>query len=152
MIFMFTVVVPQFAVLYDQMGNKLPAMTMALLAFGKWLQHNILWICWWRDRASALPLLQSPSGGKDFIDGVRIGCHLRQDLAQVPGGAVCAHAFHAADRRLPLVPSLETAARSISSRRVSKAVMSVDHHGARGQEPGRFADQDRRSFPTWRRR
>ena len=35
LIFMFTVVVPQFAKLYDQLGGKLPAMTMFLLSFGQ---------------------------------------------------------------------------------------------------------------------
>src|ERR1022692_3603672 len=44
MIFLLAVVVPQFAVLYDQMGSKLPGMTMGLLAFGKWLHHNFLWL------------------------------------------------------------------------------------------------------------
>ena len=44
MFFMFAVVVPQFAVLYDQMGSKLPAMTMDLLSFGKFLRHYIVWI------------------------------------------------------------------------------------------------------------
>ena len=38
---------------------------------------------------------------------------------------------------LPLVPSLETAARSISSRRVSRAVQHFGRHRARRQEPGR---------------
>src|SRR5664279_4925409 len=42
MIFLLAVVVPQFAVLYDQMGSKLPAMTLGLLSFGKWLHHNFL--------------------------------------------------------------------------------------------------------------
>src|ERR1035441_7883317 len=44
MVFLLAVVVPQFALLYDQMGSKLPAMTMGLLAFGKWLHHNFLWL------------------------------------------------------------------------------------------------------------
>ena len=59
MIFLLAVVVPQFAVLYDQMGSKLPTMTLDLLAFGKWLQHNILWIVLIAAMvgASALPLL-----------------------------------------------------------------------------------------------
>ena len=35
--FMFAFVVPQFAALYDQIGSKLPAMTVDLLDFGKWL-------------------------------------------------------------------------------------------------------------------
>ena len=44
MIFLLAVVVPQFAVLYDEMGSQLPQMTLLLLAFGKWLQHYFLWI------------------------------------------------------------------------------------------------------------
>src|SRR5271157_398369 len=44
MFFMFAVVIPQFALLYDQMGSKLPTITVYLLTFGKWLNHNLLWI------------------------------------------------------------------------------------------------------------
>src|ERR1700761_2873475 len=43
-IFLITFVVPQFATLYDQMGSKLPALTLGLLAFGKMAQHYILYI------------------------------------------------------------------------------------------------------------
>jgi type IV pilus assembly protein PilC len=34
-IFMFAYVVPQFATLYDQLGSKLPAMTVDLLNFSQ---------------------------------------------------------------------------------------------------------------------
>ena len=47
MVFMFTVVVPQFAKLYDQLGNKLPGITLDLLAFGTFMQNNILWLAAW---------------------------------------------------------------------------------------------------------
>ena len=43
-IFMFAYVVPQFALLYDQLGSKLPTMTIYLLDFSKWLNRNLLWI------------------------------------------------------------------------------------------------------------
>ena len=59
LIFMFTVVVPQFAQLYDQLGNKLPTLTLVLLSFGKWMQHTILWQVAYRRgrRLHPLPLL-----------------------------------------------------------------------------------------------
>src|SRR5579863_2352570 len=42
--FMFAYVVPQFALLYDQLGSKLPEMTVVLLNFSRWINHNLLWI------------------------------------------------------------------------------------------------------------
>jgi type IV pilus assembly protein PilC len=99
--FMFAYVVPQFALLYDQLGSKLPAMTVYLLGFGKWLNHNLLWIllAGWRV-AAAIYRSATTERGRDFVDGFRDpNAGLRQDLAQVPGGAVCAHAVNAADGR-----------------------------------------------------
>jgi len=124
MTFMLTVVVPQFAVLYDQMGSKLPAMTLGLLALGKWLHNNFLWLFL---GALAIALIAYrfavTERGRDFVDAFRVslpvfgGIWLKYQVALfsrtlstlLTGG-------------LPLVPSLETAARAISSRRVSRAV------------------------------
>ncbi len=126
MIFMFTFVIPQFAKLYDQLGNKLPGITLDLLAFGTFMQHNILWvllgmlivgIVLWR--------FSLTEKGRDVIDGVRIKMPV--------GGRIWVKYQVAQFSRtlstlltggLPLVPSLETAARSIASRKVSKAVMT----------------------------
>ena len=83
--------------------------------------------------------------GRDFVDGFRIGLPVFGKIWLKYQVALFARTLSTLlTGGLPLVPSLETAARSISSRRVSKAVMSIDRHGARGQEPGRFADEDRR--------
>jgi type IV pilus assembly protein PilC len=126
MTFMFTVVIPQFATLYDQMGSKLPAVTTYLLGFGTWMQHNIVYL--------ALAVLAMAIGawrfaitdrGRDVLDAMRVkmpvlgriwlkyqvALFVRTLSTLLTGG-------------LPLVPSLETAARSISSRRVSRAVMT----------------------------
>jgi type IV pilus assembly protein PilC len=126
MVFMFTVVVPQFAKLYDQLGNKLPGITLDLLAFGTFMQHNILWILLAMViGAFMLWRFSLTDKGRDFFDGLRIKMPVagkiwvKYQVAQfsrtlstlLTGG-------------LPLVPSLETAARSIASRKVSKAVMS----------------------------
>ena len=126
MVFMFTVVVPQFAKLYDQLGNKLPGITLDLLAFGTFMQHNILWLALGLVIAAvALWRFSLTDKGRDFFDGVRIKMPVagkiwvKYQVAQfsrtlstlLTGG-------------LPLVPSLETAAKSIASRKVSKAVLT----------------------------
>jgi type IV pilus assembly protein PilC len=126
MFFMFVFVVPQFAVLYDQMGSKLPAMTMDLLAFGKFLHHNILWILLGMGGVAYGGFRFSiTERGRDFIDGFRIGMPILGKIWLKYQVALFARTLSTLlTGGLPLVPSLETAARSISSRRVSKAVMS----------------------------
>ncbi|MGD0680647.1 MAG: type II secretion system F family protein [Terracidiphilus sp.] len=124
MFFMFVFVIPQFGELYEQMGAKLPAMTMDLLAFGKFLNHNLLWI---------LLIIAGTifSGyrfaiterGRDFIDGVRIRLPIFGKIWLKYQVALFARTLSTLlTGGLPLVPSLETAARSISSLRVSRAV------------------------------
>jgi len=126
LIFMFTVVVPQFALLYDQLGNKLPALTMALLTFGKWMQHNILWLA--LTVAAIVFILYRFSlteRGKDFADGVRIRLPILGKIWLKYQVALFARMLSTLlTGGLPLVPSLETASRSISSRRVSRAVQT----------------------------
>ncbi len=127
LVFMFTVVIPQFAQLYDQMGSKLPQLTIALLTFGKWTQHNILWI--------ALIVLAVGLGlwrfsltdkGRDAIDGIRVGTPIFGKIWLKYQVALFSRTLSTLlSGGLPLVPSLETASRSISSRRVSKAVRSA---------------------------
>jgi type IV pilus assembly protein PilC len=126
MIFMFTVVVPKFAELYDQMGSKLPAATTLLLNFGKTVQHNILWIA---GGVALLVLLftryAASENGRDRIDGIRIRLPIFGNIWLKYQVALFARTLSTLlTGGLPLVPSLETAAKSISSRRVSQAVMS----------------------------
>ena len=126
MIFLLAVVVPQFAVLYDQMGSKLPAMTMDLLGFGKWLQHNFIWIALvavvFAASAYRFSLTES---GRDFVDGFRVGLPVFGVIWLKYQVALFSRTLSTLlTGGLPLVPSLETAARSISSRKVSKAVFS----------------------------
>jgi type IV pilus assembly protein PilC len=126
LIFMFTVVVPQFALLYDQLGNKLPALTMALLTFGTWMRNNILWLA--LVVATIVVVLYRFSlteRGKDFADGVRIRLPILGKIWLKYQVALFARTLSTLlTGGLPLVPSLETASRSISSRRVSRAVQT----------------------------
>ncbi|HUB51867.1 MAG TPA: type II secretion system F family protein [Terracidiphilus sp.] len=126
MTFMFTVVVPQFASLYDQMGSKLPAMTMLLMSFGKWMQHNILYLLLGLAAAGTVFYRFSiTERGRDFVDGVRVGMPVFGKIWLKYQVALFSRTLSTLlTGGLPLVPSLETAARSISSRRVSKAVNS----------------------------
>ena len=124
--FMFAVVVPQFAQLYEQMGSKLPTMTVYLLNFGTWLNHSLIWIA----------IVVAASGffgyrfavtdrGRDLIDGIRIRLPIFGKIWLKYQVALFARTLSTLlTGGLPLVPSLETAARSISSRRVSKAVFA----------------------------
>jgi type IV pilus assembly protein PilC len=124
--FMFVFVIPQFAELYDQMGSKLPAMTMDLLAFGKFLRHYIVWILLaMAGTAFGAYRFSITDKGRDFIDGFRIGLPVFGKIWLKYQVALFARTLSTLlTGGLPLVPSLETAARSISSRRVSRAVMN----------------------------
>ena len=126
LIFMFTVVVPQFAQLYDQLGNKLPALTLALLSFGTWMRHNILWMAIAAVAAGfALYRFALTERGKDFADTVRVRLPVLGKIWLKYQVALFARTLSTLlTGGLPLLPSLETAARSISSRRVSRAVMT----------------------------
>ena len=124
--FMFAYVVPQFAKLYDQLGSKLPVMTVALLSFSKWLNRNLLWIVLigLAIGAGAYRLARTERG-RDFVDGFRIKMPVFGKIWLKYQVALFARTLSTLlTGGLPLVPSLETAARSISSRRVSKAVVS----------------------------
>src|SRR5450631_4928258 len=126
LIFMFTVVIPQFAELYDQMGSQLPKMTLLLLAFGKWTQHNFLWI-------AITVLVAGVAGyrfsmtdkGRDAVDTIRVRAPIFGKIWLKYQVALFSRTLSTLlTGGLPLVPSLETAARAISSRRVSRAVFT----------------------------
>jgi type IV pilus assembly protein PilC len=124
LIFMFTVVVPQFAQLYDQLGNKLPTLTLMLLSFGKWMQHTILYQVLIAAAAGfMLYRFFLTERGKDFADGFRVRMPILGKIWLKYQVALFARTLSTLlSGGLPLVPSLETAARSISSRRVSRAI------------------------------
>ena len=101
-------------------------MTLGLLTFGKWLQHNILWLLLIALAiAAAVYRFSITERGRDFVDGVRVGLPIFGKIWLKYQVALFSRTLSTLlTGGLPLVPSLETAARSISSRRVSKAVFS----------------------------
>jgi len=125
-IFLITFVVPRFATLYDQLGTNLPALTLFMLALGQAAQHYLLY---------ALPLLalllyliyrwSKTDKGADRLDGFRIKLPVFGMIWLKYQVALFARTLSTLlAGGLPLVPSLETAARSISSKRIAKAVFS----------------------------
>jgi type IV pilus assembly protein PilC len=123
-IFLITFVVPRFAELYEQLGTQLPAITVFLLQLGKGGQTYGLYVI----AALALGIFllyrwMKTDAGANMADSIRIrlplvgtvwlkyqvGLFSRTLATLLTGG-------------LPLVPSLETAARSIDSRQIGNAV------------------------------
>ncbi len=125
-VFLVTFVVPQFATLYDQVGTKLPALTLGLLAFGKAAQHYVLYA------APVVALLgfliwrwSRTAKGADTIDAIRVKMPIFGTIWLKYQVALFARTLSTLlTGGLPLVPSLETAARSISSSRISKSVFT----------------------------
>ena len=123
-VFLITFVVPRFAQLYDQLGTQLPALTVFMLAMGKDAQKYGIYVL--VILAAAVYLLLrwiKTDAGNNMVDRIRIatpgvggvwvkyqvGLFSRTLSTLLTGG-------------LPLVPSLETAAKAIGSRQISGAV------------------------------
>ena len=125
-IFLITFVVPRFAQLYEQLGTSLPGLTVFLLNLGKEAQaYGIYAAIVVGIVGFVLYRWSKTDAGANLIDRIRIslpvigpvwlkyqvGLFSRTLSTLLTGG-------------LPLVPSLETAARSIASKRIAKAVFS----------------------------
>ena len=123
-IFLITFVVPQFAKLYDQLGTALPALTVFLLASGHYAQSYGIYAAvvvavllflsyrWTKTESGATAVdrvrIALPVFGNVWLK-YQVGLFARTLSTLLTGG-------------LPLVPSLETAARAIDSRQISRAV------------------------------
>ncbi len=123
-IFLITYVVPKFAELYDQLGTKLPALTTFLLALGQDAQHYGIYA------AAVLALVifllirwMKTDSGATTVDRVRIALPLIGNVwLKYQVGLFSRTLSTLLTGGLPLVPSLETAARAIDSRQISNAV------------------------------
>jgi type IV pilus assembly protein PilC len=125
-IFLITFVVPRFAQLYEQLGTQLPSLTVFMLDLGNRAQHygvyfaivvaivDYLLYRWTKTDAGAMVVdkirIRLPFLGSVWLK-YQVGLFSRTLSTLLTGG-------------LPLVPSLETAARSIDSRQIAAAVFS----------------------------
>ena len=124
--FLITFVVPQFAKLYDQIGAKLPALTLDMLAFGQGAQHYALYIV--PSLALSIWFIMRwgrSDAGAERIDRVRIALPFLGKIWLRYQVAMFARTLSTLlSGGIPLVSSLETAARSITSKRISRAVFT----------------------------
>lgn len=125
-IFLITFVVPSFATLYDQMGSHLPAITTYLLQFGVMAQHKGIYVLLVLAAIGyGLNRWAKTAKGRDLVDGFRIGMPVFGKIWIKYQVALFGRTLSTLlTGGLPLVPSLETAARSISSHRIAKAVFN----------------------------
>jgi type IV pilus assembly protein PilC len=123
-IFLITFVVPRFAQLYDQLGVHLPALTTFLLDLGRYAQSYGLYV---GAVVAALVFLlyrwTKTEAGANLIDRIRIATPVFGNVwLKYQVGLFARTLATLLTGGLPLVPSLETAARSIDSRQIASAV------------------------------
>lgn len=125
-IFLISFVVPRFQQLYDQLNTPLPAITILLLKIGNAAQNYGLYILVAVVVAAFLLYRWSKTdAGALMVDRIRLGIPLFGSVWLKYQVALFSRTLSTLlTGGLPLVPSLETAARSISSRQISRAVFS----------------------------
>jgi type IV pilus assembly protein PilC len=143
LVFLVTYVVPQFAKLYENLGAKLPAITELMLALGTNAQEYapfalvgavVAGVLLWRWRstdngAEAMDraLLTMPVVGQIWLK-YQVASFSRMLSTLLQGG-------------LPLVPSLETAGASMSSRRILNGVRKAAGRVREGQGLAKSLEQ-----------
>ena len=124
-IFLITFVVPRFAQLYEQLGTALPALTVFLMDLGRNAQnYGIYFLAALGGLGYLFYHWTKTDSGAMLIDRVRIGTPIFGDVwLKYQVGLFARTLSTLLTGGLPLVPSLETAARSIDSRRVASAIL-----------------------------
>jgi type IV pilus assembly protein PilC len=123
-IFLITFVVPRFAQLYDQLGTKLPAVTVFMLDLGREAQQYGIYVGAVAGIVGFLLYRWSKTdAGANLIDRIRIALPVIGSVwLKYQVGLFSRTLSTLLTGGLPLVPSLETAARSIDSRQIASAV------------------------------
>jgi type IV pilus assembly protein PilC len=124
-IFLISFVVPRFAPLYEQLGTKLPALTVFLLGLGNSAQSYGLYVlAVLAGLAYLLSRWIKTDAGAILVDRVRIGLPVFGSVwLKYQVGLFSRTLSTLLTGGLPLVPSLETAAKAIDSRQISRAVL-----------------------------
>ena len=122
--FLITFVVPRFAQLYEQLGTTLPALTVFLLNMGQFAQSYGIYAALFVGVAVFLVFRWSKTdAGATLLDKIRIQLPLFGNVwLKYQVGLFSRTLSTLLTGGLPLVPSLETAARSIDSKQIAKSV------------------------------
>jgi type IV pilus assembly protein PilC len=133
--FLFTFVVPKFADLFESLNAQLPAITLFMLAVGKNTQKYFPYavvalavggFLFWR--------WKSTDNGADRIDRVILSLPLLGDIRLKHQVASFSRMLSTLlQGGLPLVPAMETAGDSMSSRRILKGIMRAASRVREGQ-------------------
>jgi type IV pilus assembly protein PilC len=124
LIFLISFVVPRFAQLYEQLGTKLPALTVFLLNLGHEAQDYGLYVLVVAVLAGYLLLRWTKTdAGAAVVDRVRIALPVVGPVwTKYQVGLFSRTLSTLLTGGLPLVPSLETAAKAIDSKQIGLAV------------------------------
>ena len=124
LIFLITFVIPRFSELYDQLGTTLPGPTVFLLNLGKNAQKYGLYVAVVVAIAAFLAYRWTKTeAGANTIDRVRIATPVLGNVwLKYQVGLFSRTLSTLLTGGLPLVPSLETAAKAIDSRQIGTAV------------------------------
>src|SRR6202161_486849 len=134
-LFLFTYVVPKFAELFNSLDAKLPAITLFMLGVGQISQRYFPFI------AGGLALVgfvfwqwRKTDSGADQIDRVILSLPMLGDIRLKHQVATFSRMLSTLlQGGLPLVPSMETARSSMTSRRILKGVMRASSRVREGQ-------------------
>ena len=133
--FLFTYVVPKFADLFNSLDAKLPAITLFMLSVGTVAQKYFPFIVVGVGLAGfVLWQWKKTDSGADQIDRVILGLPLLGDIRLKHQVATFSRMLATLlQGGLPLVPSMETAGSSMTSRRIFKGIMRASTRVREGQ-------------------
>lgn len=148
LVFLVTYVVPQFAKLFENLGAKLPTVTIIMLAVGKNAQEYAPYLLVGLViLVAGLLRWKNTEGGAERIDRAILSLPLLGDIwlkYQVANFSRMLSTLLAGG--MPLVPSLETAGASMSSRRILNGIREASVRVREGQSLARSLEEQK-MFP-----
>jgi type IV pilus assembly protein PilC len=143
--FLITYVVPEFAKLFENLGAQLPAMTVFMLGFGKFAQKYILFMLAGLALAGfVIWRWKSTDKGAERIDRTLLWLPLIGDIRLKYQVASFSRMLSTLlQGGIPLVPAMETAGSSMTSRRILNGVSSATLRVREGQNLSKSLEEQR---------